>query len=73
MFGALEAARDAEAPEALKNVYTGFSLRFQTFYGIPFTEPKIARASTALTYEGRLANELFGDYYLKLAKIRLWT
>jgi hypothetical protein len=31
MFGALEAAREAAAPELMKNVARGFSLRFQPF------------------------------------------
>jgi hypothetical protein len=72
-FGALEAARDAAAPEALKNVCTRFLASLSTFYGIPSPSLKLLGPRPHSTYEGRLANELFGDYYIKLAKIRLWT
>ena len=73
MFGALEAARDAEAPEALKNVCTRFLASLSNFYGIPSPSLKLLGPRPHSTYEGHLANELFGDYYIKLAKIRLWT
>jgi len=73
MFGALEAARDAAAPEALKNVCKRFLTSLSTFYGIPSPNLKLLVPRPHSTREGRLANELFGDYHIELAKIRLWT
>jgi len=70
MFGALEAARDAAAPEALKNACTRFLASLSNFYGIP--SPRLGPRPHS-TREGRLAHELFGDYHIELAKIRLWT
>jgi hypothetical protein len=73
MFGALEAARDAAAPEALKNVCTRFLASLSNFYGIPSPRLRLLGPRPHSTREGRLAHELFGDYHIELAKIRLWT
>ena len=73
MFGALEAARDAAAPELMKNVCTRFLASLSAFYGIPSPNLKLLGPRPHSTHEGRLANELFGDYQIKVAKIRLWT
>ena len=43
------------------------------FYGIPSPNLKLLGPRPHSTHEGRLANELFGDYQIKVAKIRLWT
>lgn len=73
MFGALEAARDAAAREALKNVCTRVLASLSSFYGIPPPSLKLLGPRPHSTHEGRLAHELFGDYDIKLQKIRLWT
>lgn len=48
MFEALEAARDAAEPKALKDVCTRFLVSLSNFIWHCFAEPKIARASAAL-------------------------
>ena len=73
MFGALEAARDAAAPEALKNVCRQFLASLSTSYGTPSPSLTLLGPRPHSTHEGRLANELFGDYDIKFQKIRLWT
>jgi hypothetical protein len=73
MFGALEAARDAAATEALKNVCTQFLASLSTSYGTPSPSLTLLGPRPHSTHEGRLANELFGDYDIKFQKIRLWT
>jgi hypothetical protein len=73
LFGALEAARDAAAPKRMKNVCTCFLASLSAFYGIPSPSLKLLGPRPHSTREGRLANELFGDYDIKVAKIRLWT
>ena len=73
MFGALEAARDAAAPEALKNVCARFLASLSNFYGIPSPRLRLLGPRPHSTREGRLAHELFGDYHIELGKIRLWT
>jgi hypothetical protein len=72
MLGALEAARDAAAPELMKNVCTRFLASVSAFYGIASPSLKLLGPRPHSTHEGRLANELFGDYEIKAAKIRLW-
>jgi hypothetical protein len=73
LLGALEAARDAAAPELMKNVCTRFLASLSTFYGISSPSLKLLGPRPHSTREGRLANELFGDYQIEGAKIRLWT
>jgi hypothetical protein len=73
LFGALEAARDAAAAERMKNVCTRFLASLSAFYGIASPNLKLLGPRPHSTHEGRLANELFGDYEIKAAKIRLWT
>jgi hypothetical protein len=73
LFGALVAARDAAAPKLMKNVCTRFLASLSAFYGIPSPSLKLLGPRPHSTREGRLANELFGDYDIKVAKIRLWT
>jgi hypothetical protein len=73
LFGALEVARDAAAPKLMKNVCTRFLASLSAFYGIPSPSLKLLGPRPHSTREGRLANELFGDYDIKVAKIRLWT
>ena len=73
LFGALEAAREAAAPELMKNVCTQFVATLSAFYGISSPKLKLLGARPHSTHEGRLADELFGDYQIDGAKIRLWT
>ena len=73
MFEALEAARQGETPKALKNVCTRFLASLSTFYGISSPSLKLLGPRPHSTREGRLAKELFGDYHIKRARIRLWT
>ena len=72
LFGALEAASDAAAPEVMKNVCTRFLASLSAFYGIASPSLKLLGPRPHSTHEGHLANELFGDYDIKVAKIRLW-
>src|SRR5215471_8670428 len=73
IYSALEAARNAAVPKALKDICTQFLVSLSSFYGIPSPSLKLLGPRPHSTHEGRLARELFGDYDLKLAKIRLWT
>ena len=68
MFGALEAARDAAAPELMKNVCTRFLASLSAFYGIAAPNLKLLGPRPHSTHEGRLANELFGDYQIEGGK-----
>ena len=70
LFGA-RAARDAAAPEALKNVCTQFLASLSTSYGTPSPSLTLLGPRPHSTHEGRLANEIFGDYDIKFQKIRL--
>jgi hypothetical protein len=72
LFSALEAARDAAAPELMKNVCTRFLASLSAFYGIASPNLKLLGPRPHSTREGRLANELFGDYQIEGGKIRLW-
>ena len=73
LFGALEAARDAAAPELMKNVCARFLASLSAFYGIASPSIKLLGPRPHSTHEGRLAHELFGDYQIEGGKIRLWT
>ena len=73
LFNALEAARDAAAPEPMRNVCTRFLASLSAFYGIPAPSLKLLGPRPHSTHEGRLADELFGDYQIEDARIRLWT
>jgi hypothetical protein len=73
MLDALEAARDAAAPEQMKNVCTRFLASLSAFYDIPSPKLRLLGPRPHSTREGRLANELFGDYQIEVARIRLWT
>lgn len=73
LFAALETARDAAAPELMKNVCARFLASLSVFYSIPPPNLKLLGPRPHSTHEGRLANELFGDYQIEAAKIRLWT
>ena len=72
LFGALEAARDAAASELMKNACTRLLASLSAFYGVASPNLKLLGPRPHSTYEGRLANELFGDYQIEAAKIRLW-
>jgi hypothetical protein len=73
LFSALGAARDAAAPELMKNVCARFLASLSAFYGIPAPSLKLLGPRPHSTHEGRLADELFGDYQIEDARIRLWT
>ena len=73
IYSALEAARDAAAPELMKNVCTRFFASLSALYGIPSPNLKLLGPRPHSTHEGHLANELFGDYQIEGGKIRLWT
>src|SRR5262245_25048649 len=73
LFGALEAAREAAAPELMRNVCTRFLALVSAFYGVTSPNLKLLGPRPHSTHEGRLANELFGDYQIEGGKIRLWT
>jgi hypothetical protein len=73
LFGALEVARDAAAPERMKNTRTCFLASLSAFYGIPSPSLRLLGPRPHSTHEGRLANELFGDYQIEVGKIRFWT
>src|SRR5499426_2759415 len=72
LFGALEAARDAASPELMKNVCTRFLASLSAFYGVASLKLKLLGPRPHSTHEGHLTYELFGDYQIEAAKIRLW-
>jgi hypothetical protein len=61
------------ASKLMKNVCTRFLASLSAFYGIASPNVKLLGPRPHSTYEGHLANELFGDYQIEGAKIRLWT
>lgn len=73
LFGLLESARDAEARAPMKQVCEELLNGFSRFYEIPPPTLDLLGVRPHRTREGRLSYELFGDYNLTLARIRLWT
>ena len=69
----LKRPRDAAAPELMKNACTRLLASLSAFYGVASPSLKLLGPRPHSTHEGHLANELFGDYQIKDAKIRLWT
>ena len=73
MFEMLTVAIDGEDATKLKQVCAQFLGAFSSFYGIPTPSLKLLGPRPHATLEGRLASELFGDYHIEQARIRLWT
>jgi len=73
LFRRIENARDAEERPDLNAVCVEFLDRLSEFYGVPRPTLKLLGGRPHSTREGRLSYELFGDYTLGQAKIRLWT
>ena len=72
-FGMLEAARDAESRKDLGQRSQEMLDAFSRFYGVAAPSADLLGVRPHRTLEGLLASELFGDYRLEDARIRLWT
>jgi hypothetical protein len=73
VFGRLEEGRDSEARKDLNQVCTELLDTLAKFYGVDAPSVKLLGVRPHRTYEGLLASELFGDYNINQAGIRLWT
>lgn len=71
--GLIESARDAELRKPLSQVCEQLLHEFADFYKVPRPSVELLGVRPHRTHEGRLSYELFGDYNLTLARIRLWT
>lgn len=72
-FEALERARDEAEPKLLKEACAGFLNSVADFYEVPPPRLRLLGARPHSTHEGRVAFELFGDYDIERASMRLWT
>jgi YD repeat-containing protein len=72
-FGMLEAARDAESRKDLGKLSQELLDAISRFYGVAAPNATLLGVRPHRTLEGLLASELFGDYRLEDARIRLWT
>ena len=73
LFGDITEATDEENVAKLKKTCTELINLISSFYGIAAPNLKLLGPRPHSTLEGRLANELFGDYSSRQARIRLWT
>lgn len=72
-FGLLAAARDAEARASLEAACREILERLCTSYDVSRPVLKLLGPRPHSSREGKLSYELFGDYSLERARIRLWT
>lgn len=72
-FGRLEQGRESEARKELSQACSELLHTLSQFYGVAAPSVKLLGARPHRTYEGLLASELFGDYNINQAGIRLWT
>src|SRR5688500_19082623 len=73
LFPRIENAREAEERAELNAACVELLDRLSEFYRVPHPTLKLLGSRPHSTREGRLSYELFGDYALGQAKIRLWT
>ena len=73
LFEAVVEATDQENAAKLKKACTELLGLLSSFYGVPAPSLKLLGPRPHSTLEGRLADELFGDYTSRQAGIRLWT
>jgi hypothetical protein len=73
MLDLLESARGPERRGPLGKICEQLLDGFAEFYKVPPPSVKLLGVRPHRTREGRLSTELFGDYTLELAQIRLWT
>jgi hypothetical protein len=73
LFGLLGAARDAEDRAALEKACRQLLERLSDAHEVPPPVLKLLGPRPHRTREGKLSYELFGDYSLERARIRLWT
>jgi len=73
LFKDIAEATDKENAEKLKKACGELLSQLSCFYGVSTPSLKLLGPRPHSTLEGRLADELFGDYSRKQARIRLWT
>ena len=73
LFAQIGVVADAENSAGLKQACSEFLGELSLFYGILPPGLKLLGPRPHSTYEGVLASELFGDYHLEQARIRVWT
>jgi hypothetical protein len=72
-FGRLDQGRESEARKELNQACRELLDALSKFYGVAAPSVKLLGVRPHRTYEGLLAYELFGDYNINQAGIRLWT
>jgi len=73
LFERVASARDGEARAPMGDACESLLRTLAKFYEVSPPDLKILGVRPHRTHEGRLSYELFGDYNLTLARIRLWT
>ena len=73
LFEDIGEATDQENAAKLKKACTELLSSLSIFYGVSAPSLKLLGPRPHSTLEGRLADELFGDYSSRQARIRLWT
>jgi hypothetical protein len=73
LFGRIESARDAEARAPLREACTELLQGLADLYDVSPPGLEMPGVRPHRTHEGRLSYELFGDYNLTRARIRVWT
>jgi hypothetical protein len=72
-FEGLQRARDGADPKLLKSACQGFLESLADFYGVASPRLRLLGVRPHSTHEGRVSFELFGDYEIAQARMRLWT
>ena len=70
---AIESAMEAEQLPAVRDACAGFLAAAADFYHVRTPEVKALNARPLRVREGGWSSELFGDYTLDTATIRIWT
>ncbi len=73
IFTQMDAAADSENRAALEYACAELLDLLSDFYGVRSPGLKLLGPRPHSTYEGVLSSELFGDYDLEKASIRVWT
>lgn len=73
LAGGIESAMKDGRLAAMRGACTEFVAAAADFYGVDTPEVRALAARPLRIHEGGWANELFGDYNLGTAAIRIWT
>jgi hypothetical protein len=73
LFGLLDSAKETEDRSLLNKACQQILDRLTIAYDVPPPSLKLLGPRPHDTFEGKLSYELFGDYDLGKARIRLWT